>query len=235
METFDKLKYTSLLVKGNLHDAIKYLESLQDQEDILRQYERVFINNKEMKRSTNKVVNEIDGIYQEYYKDVFWRKVNIEIAENKLFTNLWKYCGEEISLDKNSTIEIEIEKLVRMEGYEFLGGYTSGFLGPYIWEKSNRVTYDVELPNGNEEYSIVMMEGFVSRSWLDFLSFGKVGTGGWSGQDGMLYCVKSIYDIDSGDSIKIGQVKLSLTSVEVIIKLMTKGDQFNGEQKSKAV
>lgn len=38
-----------------------------------------------------------------------------------------------------------------------------------------------------------------------------------------------------GDSIKIGQVKLSLTSVEVIIKLMTKGDQFNGEQKSKAV
>lgn len=38
-----------------------------------------------------------------------------------------------------------------------------------------------------------------------------------------------------GDSIKIGQVKLSLTSVEGIIKQMTKGDQFNGKQESKAV
>ena len=39
----------------------------------------------------------------------------------------------------------------------------------------------------------------------------------------------------AGDSIKIGQVKLSLTSVEGIIKQMTKGDQFNGKQESKAV
>ena len=41
--------------------------------------------------------------------------------------------------------------------------------------------------------------------------------------------------IRCGDSIKIGQVKLSLTSVEGIIKQMTKGDQFNGKQESKAV
>lgn len=197
METFDKQKYTSFLVKGKLHDAIKYLESLQDQDDLLNKYESVFVENKEVLRSSNKVINEIDRIYQNYYKDVFWNEVSIEIAENKLFYNLWKFCGEGSSLEKNSTIEIEVEKIVRKEGFEFLGGYTSGFLGPYIWETSNKVTYDVELPSGNEQYSIILMEGFVSRSWLDFLSFGKVGTGGWSGKDGMLYCVKSIYDTDS--------------------------------------
>lgn len=42
-----------------------------------------------------------------------------------------------------------------------------------------------------------MMDGFVSRSWLDFISFGNVGTGGWIGKDGSLCCIKSLYDINS--------------------------------------
>ena len=114
-----------------------------------------------------------------------------------MFTSLWIFCGENESLEKNSQIEVEVEKIVRKEGYEYLGGDTAGYYGPYIWETSSKETYEVELPSGVEAYSIIMMDGFISRSWLDFLSFGKVGTGGWSGKDGTLCCIKSLYDIES--------------------------------------
>ena len=197
MEIFDKQKYSSMLVKGNLHDAIKYIEKFTDQSDLLNQYNEVFINNKDVIRSTNKVINEVDKIYQQYYKDVFWYKENRVNAENSLFTSLWAFCGENEELAKNSQIENEVEKIVRNEGYEFLGGDTAGYYGPYIWETSNNEIYEVELPSGVEKYSLIMMDGFISRSWLDFLSFGKVGTGGWSGKDGTLCCIKSLYDIES--------------------------------------
>lgn len=50
--------------------------------------------------------------------------------------------------------------------------------GPYIWENSERVIYEVEIPSGIQKVAINMMDGFVSRSWLDFISFGQTGTGG---------------------------------------------------------
>lgn len=206
MENFDKQIYSSLLVKGNLHDAISYVEKFSDQEEVTTKYREVFLNNKEMTRSANHVIDDLDKIYQQYYKDVFWHKENLEKAENKLFTSLWTFCGNNESLDINSQIEVEVEKIVRKEGYNFLGGDTAGYYGPYIWETSTKETYEVELPNGIEEYSIIMMDGFISRSWLDFLSFGTVGTGGWSGKDGSLNCVKSLYDTES-DSFIISFLK----------------------------
>ena len=197
MEMFDIQEYSSLLIKGNLHGAIKYIEKFSDQAELLNEYQEVFKNNKELTRSTNKVISELDKIYQQYYKKVFWYKENREEAENSLFTSLWIFCGENKDFDKNSQIEVEVEKIVRKEGYEFLGGKTAGYYGPYIWETSTKETYDVELLNGVEEYSLIMMDGFISRSWLDFLSFGKVSTGGWSEKVGTICCIKSLYDTES--------------------------------------
>lgn len=44
-----------------------------------------------------------------------------------------------------------------------------------------------------------LLDGFVVKSWLDYLSFGKVSTGGWTDTDGIINCVKSSYDFDSED------------------------------------
>lgn len=42
-----------------------------------------------------------------------------------------------------------------------------------------------------------LLDGFVVKSWLDYLSFGKVSTGGWTDTDGVINCVKSSYDFGS--------------------------------------
>lgn len=219
MAVYDKQIYTSYLVKGNLQDAVAYLKKFSDQEDLVMEYQRVFEHNEPFVRGTNTVIMDLDQIYQEYYKAVFWRAECLEKANETLFRSLCKFCDtyyENEKLDRIEKtdkiedhierIEVVIKKIVNREGFLYLGGQTSGYFGPYIWERSTKETYDVELPSGIEQYSVMMMDGFISRSWLDFLSFGKVGTGGWAENDGTICCIRSLYDSNS-DNFKISFLK----------------------------
>lgn len=137
---------------------------------------------------------------------MFWKEISNKQAKEILFEELWVLCGSKANMPKDSAIENEIEKMVKNQGYYFLGGETQGFCGPYIWKDSTKESYEVELPGGIELYTIVMMDGFISRSWLEFISFGKTGTGGWIGKDGTLCCVKSLYDVES-DEFKVSFLK----------------------------
>ncbi|BCN30660.1 hypothetical protein [Anaeromicropila herbilytica] len=38
-----------------------------------------------------------------------------------------------------------------------------------------------------------MLDGFISKGWLSYISFGKISTGGWTTDNGTLYCVKEGY------------------------------------------
>lgn len=197
MVGYDKHVYASMLIKGDLHAAIAYVEAFPDQAELYDTYKDIFIDNHDMQRSTNAIINEIDKCYQSYYKDVFWFNKDKEVAEQILFEKLWVICGERSDVAKDYQVEQAIEKMVVNEGYSFLGGSTAGFYGPYIWKTNLHETYEVDLPSGVQRYSLTMMDGFVSRSWLDYISFGRVGTGGWSGKDGNLCCVRALYDTDS--------------------------------------
>ena len=77
-------------------------------------------------------------------------------------------------------------------GWHFLGGMTQGYRGPYIWRTTTRTDYDVEIPSGIETVTVFWMDGFLMRSWLDWLSDGEVGAGGWAKDEG-LYCVRKVY------------------------------------------
>lgn len=197
MSKYDKYEFGSYLVKGQLHEAINYLSKFSDKKDWLEKYINIFEKGQYYKRTDNEVLGCIDQIYQNYYRKVLWKKHSNEDAKKTLFHELWLFCGSKANLSKDENIEDEVEKIVNSEGYEYLGGRTLGFYGPYIWEGSTKVTYEVELPSGIEPYTIIMMDGFISRSWLDFISFGNTGTGGWVGEDGTLHCVRSAYEIES--------------------------------------
>lgn len=88
--------------------------------------------------------------------------------------------------------------MLETAGYHALFGKTQGYYGPYIWQETVPTTYQVELPGGTAEYTVNILKGFVFRSWMDYLSFGKVGTGGWIlGEDGTINCIEQAYDFES--------------------------------------
>ncbi|MGN1001729.1 MAG: hypothetical protein ACI4PC_03080, partial [Oscillospiraceae bacterium] len=57
--------------------------------------------------------------------------------------------------------------------------------------------YRVELPGGTAEYTVNILKGFVFRSWMDYLTFGRYGTGGWASPDGTINCIEQAYDFES--------------------------------------
>jgi hypothetical protein len=54
----------------------------------------------------------------------------------------------------------------------------------------------VELPLGERELTVNFMKKVHSRAWMDFITLGKQGPGGWAKDDG-LYCFADFYDVDS--------------------------------------
>lgn len=70
--------------------------------------------------------------------------------------------------------EGQLPRLFGQKGQCFLGGRTAGYYGPYIWTTTETVTYGVELPGGYQDYTVNLLDGFCSQSWLDYLSLVKL-------------------------------------------------------------
>lgn len=198
MKRFDAEEFKSYFWKANLRGAVDYLRAFPEQKPLLERYLQVFEQGQTLKRTDNGVLAAIDAIYQDYYRDVFWQEMPREQAKTMLFRRLWVLAGSPAHLPQGHAVEGEIKALVEEQNFHYLGGDTQGFYGPYIWKDSERVSYKVELTGGIELFSIVMMDGFVSRSWMEFISFGLTGAAGWA-KNGVLSCVRSVYDLESPD------------------------------------
>ena len=90
-----------------------------------------------------------------------------------------------------------LQAVFEAEGYHALFGKTQGYYGPYVWRETVPTAYQVELPNGTAEYTVNILKGFVFRSWMDYLTFGRFGTGGWASPDGTINCIEQAYDFES--------------------------------------
>lgn len=207
MTEFNKSEFGAYLLKGQLQEAVDYVSKFIDKKDWVESYKDIFEKGGYYKRTDNETLNKLDHIYQNYYRNVFWNNITNVDAQKILFQELWQFCGSRDVLAVDETIEDEVSKVVKAEGYEYLGGKTQGYYGPYIWKQSARETYEVELPTGIELYTVVMMDGFISRSWLDFLSFGEIGAGGWAEDDGTLCCVRSAYQKGCEEDFHISFLK----------------------------
>ena len=60
-------------------------------------------------------------------------------------------------------------------GCHALFGKTQGYYGPYIWRDTVPTVYQVELPDGTAAYTVNILRDFIFRSWMDYLTFGRLG------------------------------------------------------------
>ena len=91
----------------------------------------------------------------------------------------------------------QLQAIFERGGYHALFGKTQGYYGPYVWRDTVPTVYQVELPDGTAEYTVNILRGFVFRSWMDYLTFGRFGTRGWASPDGTINCIEQAYDFES--------------------------------------
>ena len=189
------MQISQFFVNGDIKGAIAYMRNHEEFKDILPAYVAIFEDQKYRTYEIPDNLNDILRLYQIYFRDTFYCGSPEAEAADKLRTGLRALLNMP---DADEALLAErLQSAFEAEGYHALFGKTQGYYGPYIWRNTVPTVYRVELPDGTAEYMVNILKGFVFRSWMDYLTFGRYGTGGWASPDGTINCVEQAYDFES--------------------------------------
>ena len=189
------MQISQFFMNGDIKGAIAYLREHEEFKDILPAYAAIFEDCEYRTYEIPALLNDILRLYQIYYRDVFYCGLPEMEAADKLLRQL------RILLDMpeadEALLTARLQAAFEAEGYHALFGKTQGYYGPYIWKETVPTVYRVALPDGAADYTVNILKGFVFRSWMDYLTFGRYGTGGWASPDGTINCIEQAYDFES--------------------------------------
>lgn len=189
------MQISQFFLNGDIKGAIAYMRDHEEFKDILPAYVAIFENCEYRTYEIPDRLNDILRLYQIYFRDAFYCGLPEAEAAEKLLAQL------KVLLDMPDATEAllaeQLQSVFEANGYHALFGKTQGYYGPYIWRDTVPTVYRVELPDGTAEYTVNILKGFVFRSWMDYLTFGRFGTGGWASPDGTINCIEQGYDFES--------------------------------------
>ena len=202
---FDVSLCLAYLKKGRLRSAMEYTAQFPEHAELYQKYVSLFQQENYLSYDVDGGLQDILLIYQKYYRDAFYLEQSPEEAAEGLRTRLAELFQADPAapLDK---LEDTAAEAFRSQSLYALTGRTGGWYGPYIWRTEELRHYAVELPDGVQDYAVKLLDGFVMESWLNYLTFGMSGAGGWSNGDGLIHCVKHCYDLDS-ESFRVSLLK----------------------------
>ena len=189
------MEISKFFMNGDIKGAIAYMREHEEFKDILPAYTAIFENCEYRRFDIPDALNDILRLYQIYFRDVFYCGLPEPEAAYKLLTGL-RLLLNMPDADEELLAE-RLQAAFEANGYHALFGKTQGYYGPYVWRETVPTVYRVELPDGTAEYTVNILKGFVFRSWMDYLTFGRYGTGGWASPDGTINCVEQAYDFES--------------------------------------
>lgn len=182
------MEISQFFINGDIKGAIAYMREHEEFKDILPAYTAIFENCEYRSYDIPDALNDILRLYQIYFRDVFYCSLPEPEAAYKLLTGL-RLLLNMPDADEELLAE-RLQAAFEANGYHALFGKTQGYYGPYVWRETVPTVYRVELPDGTAEYTVNILKGFVFRSWMDYLTFGRYGTGGWASPDGTINCVE---------------------------------------------
>ena len=189
------MQISQFFLNGDIKGAIAYMRNHEEFKDILPAYVAIFENCEYRTYEIADILNDILRLYQVYFRDTFYCGLPEAEAADKLLTEL-RALLDMPEAEENLLVE-RLQSIFEQNGCHALFGKTQGYYGPYIWRDTVPTVYRVELPGGTAEYTVNILKGFVFRSWMDYLTFGRYGTGGWASPDGTINCIEQAYDFES--------------------------------------
>ena len=189
------MQIQDFFINGDMKGAIAYMREHEEFGDILPAYIAIFENCEYRTYDVPEFLGQILLKYQVYYRDVFYCGLPETEAADKLLTQLKALL--DMPDAEEALLAEQLQSVFEAKGYHALFGKTQGYYGPYVWKDTVPTVYSVELPGGTAEYTVNILGGFVFRSWMDYLTFGRFGTGGWASPDGTINCIAQAYDFES--------------------------------------
>ena len=182
-------------MQGDVRGAMAYMRSHEEFRDVLPAYEAVFERGEYRAYDVPDALNDILRLYQVYFREVFYGGTPEPEAADRLLAKLRAMLNMPDA--EEGTLGEGLRAVFEAQGYHAVFGRTQGYFGPYVWKDTVPTAYSVALPEGTAEYTVNILRGFVFRSWMDYLTFGRFGTGGWASPDGTINCIEQAYDFES--------------------------------------
>ena len=189
------MQISQFFLNRDIKGAIAYMRDHEEFKDLLPAYAAIFEDRKYRTYEIPGNLNDLLRPYQIYFRDVFYCGLPETEAADKLLSQLKTLL--DMPDAEEALLAERLQAAFEAEGYHALFGKTQGYYGPYIWRDTVPAVYSVELPDGTAEYTVNILKGFVFRSWMDYLTFGRYGTGGWASPDGTINCIEQAYDFES--------------------------------------
>ena len=189
------MQISQFFLNGDIKGAIAYMRNHGEYRDILPAYVAIFENCEFRTYEVPDILNGILRLYQVYFRDTFYCGLPEAEAAVKLLTGLKTLLHLPDATE--TLLTARLQSVFEANGYHALFGKTQGYYGPYVWRDTVPTAYRVELPDGTAEYTVNILSGFVFRSWMDYLTLGRYGTGGWTSPDGTINCIEQAYDFES--------------------------------------
>lgn len=189
------MQISQFFLNGDIKGAIAYMRNHEEYRDVLPAYVAIFENCEYRTYEVPDILNEILRLYQVYFRDIFYCGLPEAEAADKLLTGLKTLLHLPDATE--TLLTVRLQSVFEANGYHALFGKTQGYYGPYVWRNTVPTAYRVELPDGTAEYTVNNLSGFVFRSWMDYLTLGRYGTGGWTSPDGTINCIEQAYDFES--------------------------------------
>lgn len=186
-EKFTKETFYGLIASGMLKEAINYLDNSIKRNNetdkklinLKKRYTRVFINNNYYIANKNKneeFINKLLLIYAQYYHMVFY--YNDDHSESILLHNLKEFIKYEFDNNNDYSCIEECEKILEDElikkDFYFISGKVNGYYGPYIFRINNTINKYISLYKNDISLNISFISDFLSKGWIDYLTFGKL-------------------------------------------------------------
>lgn len=129
--------------------------------------------------------------YRQYWREATVHPDTRAQAEVALGKRLGALLGRP-ELDDMLKAEGPTLERIRAEGWHPLGGRTGRLLELMLWRDQESREVSVALPEGSYSTTLILLDGFESRGWSNWMTCDRTGTGGWAKPEG-LYAIVSAY------------------------------------------
>lgn len=144
------------------------------------------------------LVGEVIEAYRTYWVRVLTGELGAEDGEAFLSRSLQQVLIEHrVAPDPPQDEAMDLMKAeLEKRGFHLITGITRPWFELMLWADQDTLQYEVELTDGVQPVTVVMMSDFLVRGWAHFATFGRASTGGWATSDA-LFCLSDDYDRDS--------------------------------------
>lgn len=198
-------RYVSLALQGDLTSVPGLFASvsreLTPEEARLRdQWRARFVDRTEREPLPDvpPLVGEVIGAYRTYWIRALTGELGEEDGEAFLSRTLQRLLVDHhVASDPPQDEAMDLMKAeLEKRGFHLITGVTRPWFELMLWADQDTLQYEVELTDGVQPVTVVMMSSFLVRGWADFATFGRASTGGWATSDA-LFCLSDDYDRDS--------------------------------------